>query len=266
MERAEYLLLKILEQLRRNESKDQLLDSIKLLQDEIERSFPDEEPVSTAITEVFTHNPPVEPEPKHEEDKVFEVLQINEEEIDWEQEENGNILVADIENEEDEVDEEDEVEPKADAPKEATLAQTLLSKFLTPPPVDALLNPDFIEEEPVPPAVAPPSAVELKMDTPTPDVNQKWTATSPELMNKFETSPLKDLKKAIGINDRYRFINELFQGDETMYERSIKTINDFSIFPEAEFWIRRELKTKLGWNTDDAIVQQFDQLVRRRFS
>ncbi|MFN5930959.1 MAG: hypothetical protein ACK42F_05145, partial [Sphingobacteriales bacterium] len=54
MERAEYLLLKILEQLRRNESKDQLLDSIKLLQDEIERSFPDEEPVSTAITEVFT--------------------------------------------------------------------------------------------------------------------------------------------------------------------------------------------------------------------
>ncbi|MFN5930074.1 MAG: hypothetical protein ACK42F_00700, partial [Sphingobacteriales bacterium] len=115
-------------------------------------------------------------------------------------------------------------------------------------------------------AIAPPTAVELKMDTPTPDVNQKWTAASPELMNKFETSPLKDLKKAIGINDRYRFINELFQGDETMYERSIKTINDFSIFPEAEFWIRRELKTKLGWHTDDAIVQQFDQLVRRRFS
>ena len=32
-----------------------------------------------------------------------------------------------------------------------------------------------------------------------------------------------------------------------MYERSIKTINSFTIWPEAEYWIKREFKTKLGW-------------------
>ena len=79
-------------------------------------------------------------------------------------------------------------------------------------------------------------------------------------------TPIKDLRKAIGINDRFLFINDLFRGDEVMYERSIKTINSFNIYPEAEYWITRELKTKLGWDTELPVVLQFDQLVKRRFS
>ena len=64
----------------------------------------------------------------------------------------------------------------------------------------------------------------------------------------LQEAPIRDLKKAISINERHRFIQELFRGDETMYERSIKTINSFNIFAEAEFWIQRELKLKLGWD------------------
>jgi hypothetical protein len=79
-------------------------------------------------------------------------------------------------------------------------------------------------------------------------------------------APVRDLKKAIGINDRFLFINELFRGDEAMYERSIKTINNFAIFPEAQYWIQRELKVKIGWSDADPVVKQFDQLVKRRFS
>ncbi len=82
----------------------------------------------------------------------------------------------------------------------------------------------------------------------------------------FEDAPIKDLKKAIGINERFLYLNELFRGDEAMYERSIKTINSFQIYPEAEFWIRRELKLKLGWDDKYNTVKQFDQLIRRRFS
>jgi hypothetical protein len=51
-----------------------------------------------------------------------------------------------------------------------------------------------------------------------------------------------------------------------MYERSIKTIQNFSIYAEAEFWIRRELKVKIGWLDADPVVKEFDQLVKRRFS
>jgi hypothetical protein len=86
-----------------------------------------------------------------------------------------------------------------------------------------------------------------------------------ELMETLKESPIKDLRKAIGINDRFLFISDLFRGDEAMYERSIKTINGFNIFPEAEYWISRELKVKLGWDLSDPTVIHFDQLVKRRF-
>jgi hypothetical protein len=98
------------------------------------------------------------------------------------------------------------------------------------------------------------------------NVNTKWQAKEVEVATVLERSPIKDLKKAININDRYLFINELFRGDEAMYERSLKTIQGFSILPEAIFWIQRELKVKLGWQEGSPAVKLFDQLVGRRFS
>ncbi len=84
--------------------------------------------------------------------------------------------------------------------------------------------------------------------------------------SQLKGSPIKELRKAIGVNDRFVFINELFRGDEPMYERSIKTINNFRILPEAEYWMERELKIKLGWDDSREIVKHFYQLVSRRFS
>ncbi|MEO6720364.1 MAG: hypothetical protein ABIN67_08355 [Ferruginibacter sp.] len=97
-------------------------------------------------------------------------------------------------------------------------------------------------------------------------LNDRLKEIKIEISEKLTETPVKDLKKAIGINDRFLYINDLFRGDEAMYERSIKTINSFLIWPEAEYWIRRELKTKLGWTDDNETVKQFDQLVKRRFS
>jgi hypothetical protein len=92
------------------------------------------------------------------------------------------------------------------------------------------------------------------------------TDNAAELGSVLKGAPVKELRKAIGVNDRFVFINELFRGDEPMYERSIKTINNFRILPEAEYWMERELKIKLGWDDSRDIVQHFYQLVRRRFS
>jgi hypothetical protein len=98
-------------------------------------------------------------------------------------------------------------------------------------------------------------------------INDKLkTANTAELGAVLKSSPVKELRKAIGVNDRFVFINELFRGDEAMYERSIKTINNFRILPEAQYWMERELKIKLGWDDSREIVQHFYQLVKRRFS
>lgn len=87
-----------------------------------------------------------------------------------------------------------------------------------------------------------------------------------EVGQKLGGMAVNDLKNAIGINDKFQFIQELFRGDKTMYERSVKTINESTSLQEAEYWIERELKIKLGWNETDELVNQFYYLVRKRFS
>jgi len=66
-------------------------------------------------------------------------------------------------------------------------------------------------------------------------LNDRLKEDRTEVMHALKDAPIRDLRKAIGINDRFVFINELFRGDEPMYERSIKTINSFNIYPEAEY-------------------------------
>lgn len=97
-------------------------------------------------------------------------------------------------------------------------------------------------------------------------LNEKLKQNKSEVSSLLHESPIRDLKKAISINDRHRFIRELFRDDENMYERSIKTINSFNIYAEAEYWIQRELKLKIGWDSNLELVKTFDQLVKRRFS
>jgi hypothetical protein len=97
-------------------------------------------------------------------------------------------------------------------------------------------------------------------------LNEKLKSDIVDLRSALNDAPVRDLKKAIGVNDRYVFVNQLFRGDEAMYERSIKTINSFRILPEAEYWMERELKVKLGWDENGNITRHFYQLVKRRFS
>jgi hypothetical protein len=97
-------------------------------------------------------------------------------------------------------------------------------------------------------------------------LNDRLKREQTEVAQVLKETPIKDLRKGIGINDRFAFVRELFRGDDAAYERSIKTINSFGIYSEAEYWISRELKFKLGWDDKSETVQHFYQLVRRRFS
>lgn len=98
------------------------------------------------------------------------------------------------------------------------------------------------------------------------EINDKLKSESGEIVEFLVDVPIRELKKAIGINDRYLFINELFNGDEAMFDRSLKTLDQFISLQDAESWIRRELSVKIGWKEDNPVVGQFTQLLKRRFS
>ncbi len=117
-----------------------------------------------------------------------------------------------------------------------------------------------------PASTKPSKAEDKKSEVQSESLNDKLKQVKTELFEVLKETPVKDLRKAIGINDRFVFIDDLFRGDEAMYERSIKTINGFNNYGEAEYWIIRELKVKIGWNNEHKTVQHFDQFVKRRFS
>ena len=138
--------------------------------------------------------------------------------------------------------------------------QKIPSNHLTYLPFDAMTETPTLSQQ------TAPKELHESLTSKKESLNDKLKDEKRELAHKLKDAPIKDLRKGIGINDKFSFVSELFRGDEDMYERSIKTINSFHILPEAEYWMNRELKVKLGWNDNKELVQHFYQLVRRRFS
>lgn len=247
MQRVRTLLKKIQQQLDNKESTETLLQTVQLLEAELIQHLPEVAP--PVSQKVAISMPRIIKFPQREEndniitdepgeEKIVETLQVDEHEI------------------EEELKELQKREEELKAKKQMFKPQSLF---------DAMEDvPTFAHQNPV--------KKEEKINTDISgfaypqDLNDKLKEVKIELSQSLTTSPIKDLKKAIGVNDRYLFINELFRGDEAMYERSIKTIQNFSIYAEAEFWIRRELKVKIGWVDSDPVVKQFDQLVKRKFA
>lgn len=87
-----------------------------------------------------------------------------------------------------------------------------------------------------------------------------------ELQEKLALDPIKDLKAAIGINDKFQFTATLFNGDEKAFDIAVKTINGFKIYAEAQFWIKSNLREQNKWDETAEAVKSFDLLVQRRFA
>ena len=97
-------------------------------------------------------------------------------------------------------------------------------------------------------------------------LNDRLREDKPMLAETMQGGPVKDLRKAISLNERYQLVKELFEGDESRFDKAIKTINGFSILAEAQFWIDKELRSKPGWPSNSPSALLLDQLVIRRFS
>jgi hypothetical protein len=238
MQRVDTLIKKLQEQFAANAPASQLALTVQMLQAElahIQANAAPESKISINVDIPQTILPAV----KREEEKTVEILQVDEAEIEAELEEikrNAEAMQKmSVQNKPQLVFEEEE----QDIP---TLAHHL--------------NDTAKQKREINETIADNTA----------SLNDKLKQSKIDLGDTLTETHIRDLKKAIGINDRFLYINELFRGDETMYERSIKTINSFSILPEAEYWIQRELKTKICWNDSKETVKQFNQLVKRRFT
>lgn len=82
--------------------------------------------------------------------------------------------------------------------------------------------------------------------------------------DQFQKSGIKDLKSAIGINDKFQFINDLFEGSMSEYNSFIKTIDNFESKQEA-FEYLDKVSNQNKWSKENETFKLFKSYLERRY-
>jgi hypothetical protein len=81
-----------------------------------------------------------------------------------------------------------------------------------------------------------------------------------DIASHLKNKPISDLTKAIGINDKFLFTKELFNGNAELYARSIKQLNSFDDINDALIYIQENF----SWDENNEAANQLIDLVRRK--
>lgn len=84
------------------------------------------------------------------------------------------------------------------------------------------------------------------------------------LAARLQKKPVTDLSSAIGINDKFLFLNELFNGSMEKFNKSIRALNSFSTLFGAKTYMS-ELQIEFQWNCESDAYKKLNDLVERRF-
>ena len=84
------------------------------------------------------------------------------------------------------------------------------------------------------------------------------------LITRLQRKPVADLMTAIGINDKFLLLNELFGGSMEKYNKSIRSLNNFSTLLGAKTYMS-ELQIEFQWDCDSDAYKKLADLIERRF-
>ncbi|VAW26128.1 hypothetical protein MNBD_BACTEROID07-978 [hydrothermal vent metagenome] len=90
-------------------------------------------------------------------------------------------------------------------------------------------------------------------------------AEKPAVVDRLQMSGINDLREAIGINDKFLFVNELFNGDLERYNKVIDELNGFSGLSGAQTYLT-ELQVQYQWIENAPAYQKLNVLLERKFT
>ena len=147
-----------------------------------------------------------------------------------------------------------------------------VQQSITPPPVPTPIPVPTPEPTPTPvqQKVTSTPVVKTKPATQT-NLNEAFSlfdaATSGANEGKWGSSPIPDLAKSIGLNDKISMIKELFSDDQHAFNNALSQLNNIGGFEPAKDYMMRNLVTVYNWNQANKVerAKQFINLVHRRY-
>lgn len=96
-------------------------------------------------------------------------------------------------------------------------------------------------------------------------IADKLSSPDNSVAARIEKSKIQDLRQAIGINDKFLLINELFEGNISYYNKAIDELNSFQSLNGAKTYLI-ELSVQHQWLVESAAVEKINLLVERKFN
>lgn len=148
--------------------------------------------------------------------------------------------------------------PKRETPKAAEPEPTPEPKPTPEPPVE---KPKAKTPEP---PKAPPPVEEPPRQT---SLNEAISNSTPAntLADQLSQTKIDNLTVAIGLNQKFQFIKELFDGDSEAYNKAVKTLNNCDSFEEAQKIVENQLMKPYDWDEESRATMVFLNLVERRY-
>ncbi|RMG78125.1 MAG: hypothetical protein D6714_18640 [Bacteroidetes bacterium] len=147
--------------------------------------------------------------------------------------------------------------PKRPAPRTIELSEDLKEMADSAPAPDPA---------PAPPPTPRPAA--RPKTTVPPEIDELFEEPhAKELSEKLSLLPIKDLRKAMGLNEKIFTINELFGGDQSAFDATIATLNGVKNFEQAKAYLIENVAMKFNWTDKNKKKKaaNFIKLVRRRY-
>ena len=96
-------------------------------------------------------------------------------------------------------------------------------------------------------------------------LNDAFSNSDFSLADKLRKKPVEDLISAIGINEKFLFTNDLFNGSSEDFIEHVGILNQQNDLSKALEHINETLVLKYNWNTKSKQFKEFVNLVERRY-
>lgn len=160
-----------------------------------------------------------------------------------------------------------------DIPVKAKSGRRMISLYGDGVPREINPKPQTTEPEPTPAPKPEPIVVEAPKEQQEVEqpkrigdiLGSKTTLADQMIKDDAPTTPfnrITDIRKAMGLNDRFLMIRDLFAGDAERFEATIDTINEFDDLDECMIYIVENFK----WNPDSEGAKLLVSLIERKLA
>lgn len=146
-------------------------------------------------------------------------------------------------------------------------APTPVAPVPTPEP-EPLTTPALAKPLPITEAAAVPLHEKLKASQPAASAladTLRSTATPASLAERAGPK-VETLREAISINQRFSFINELFNGENMDYHAAIQHLDSLSTPEQARAYVSGDLSQRYDWSRKEEHVNKLLKLIERKFA